>query len=411
MGAPEPSSVISIFGDRLRPTTAKGTSRRHRKSSHGGGNASQLAEQKKVSKRRKTRSLLRRTWSLPLGLVLAFVSLYAINPTESNIIHHFIFLSYKLEGDGGGRAQYGKGPWDLALVCFYTLVLTFVREFVIHELLRPLARYHGLRSRAKQARFTEQMYVALYTAFAGPFGMYCMKRSPVWYFDTRAMYEFFPHRTHDAGLKFYYLFQAAFWTQQALVMVLGQEKRRKDFRELVCHHVVTIALIALSYRFHFVYMGIAVYVTHDISDFFLAVSKSLNYIQSPLQGPSFGLCTIIWAYLRHYINLRILYSILTEFRTVGPYELSWEAEQYKCLLSNVVAFVLLAALQALNIFWLYCLLRSGYRFVFKGIAKDDRSEDEEPEVDASDKVEAVNLFSGDVAGTTDSVNAKKRNVT
>jgi acyl-CoA-dependent ceramide synthase len=32
-----------------------------------------------------------------------------------------------------------------------------------------------------------------------------------------------------------------------------------------------LALIGLSYRFHFTYMGIAVYITHDISDFFLAV--------------------------------------------------------------------------------------------------------------------------------------------
>ena len=37
---------------------------------------------------------------------------------------------------------------------------------------------------------------------------------------------------------------------------------------------LSLALIALSYRFHFTYMGLAVYVTHDISDFFLAVSCS-----------------------------------------------------------------------------------------------------------------------------------------
>lgn len=56
------------------------------------------------------------------------------------------------------------------------------------------------------------------------------------------------------------------------VMMLGLEKPRKDFRELVAHHIVTLALIGLSYRFHFTYIGIAVYITHDVSDFFLAVS-------------------------------------------------------------------------------------------------------------------------------------------
>ena len=99
-----------------------------------------------------------------------------------------------------------------------------------------------------------------------------MYQTPVWYFNTRGMYELFPHKTHEAIFKFYYLFQAAYWAQQAIVMLLGVEKRRKDFKELVVHHIVTLSLISLSYRFHFTYMGIAIYLTHDISDCFLAVS-------------------------------------------------------------------------------------------------------------------------------------------
>ena len=63
-------------------------------------------------------------------------------------------------------------------------------------------------------------------------------------------------------------------------MLLGVEKRRKDFKELVVHHIVTLSLISLSYRFHFTYMGIAIYLTHDISDFFLAVSWLSLYIPS-----------------------------------------------------------------------------------------------------------------------------------
>jgi hypothetical protein len=33
------------------------------------------------------------------------------------------------------------------------------------------------------------------------------------------------------------LFEAAYWAQQAIVMLLGMEKPRKDFMELVTHHV------------------------------------------------------------------------------------------------------------------------------------------------------------------------------
>jgi very-long-chain ceramide synthase len=222
---------------------------------------------------------MKHTWRLPLCLLLAFLLLYAINPTESNIIHHFIFLSYKLSPETGAEPlHYGKGPWDLAFIFFYTILLSFTREFIMQELLLPLALHYNLKSRSKQARFMEQMYTAIYFAILGPAGIYVMSRTPVWYFNTRGMYESFPHKTHEAEFKFYYLFQAAYWLQQALVLVLGMEKPRKDFKELVGHHIVTVALIALSYRFHFTYMGIAVYLTHDISDFFLAVSWSVLFV-------------------------------------------------------------------------------------------------------------------------------------
>jgi acyl-CoA-dependent ceramide synthase len=96
-----------------------------------------------------------------------------------------------------------------------------------------------------------------------------------------------------------------------------------------------------------------------------------------MQGPYFGICIGVWSYLRHYQNLRIIFSLFTEFKTVGPYELNWQTQQYKGWLSNVIIFGLLAALQALNLFWLFCLLRCAYRLVVYRIAKDDRSEAEE----------------------------------
>lgn len=82
----------------------------------------------------------------------------------------------------------------------------------------------------------------------------------------------------------------------------------------------------------------------------------------------------IWGYLRHYLNLRIIWSLFTEFRTVGPYELNWETEQYKCDLSFVITLVLLSSLQALNLFWWFFIVRIAYRFVVYQTADDDRSE-------------------------------------
>ncbi|UKZ51143.1 hypothetical protein TrVGV298_004899 [Trichoderma virens] len=370
------------------------------------GSSSRLSTDRK--KRRKARSLLRRfarfsvrnTWAIPLMLLITFAAAYAVNPTESNPVSHFIFLSYqqpnpKAHLDPTLPVHYGKGLWDVAFVSFYTVVLSFTRELMMQELLIPLGRFNGIKSKGKQQRFAEQMYTAIYFSFMGPAGLYVMSRSPVWYFNTAGMYEEFPHRSHEACFKFYYLFQAAYWAQQGIVMLLGFEKPRKDYKELVAHHVVTLALIGLSYRFHFTHMGVAVYITHDVSDVFLALSKSLHYIDSPLVVPVYVSNIIVWCYLRHYINLRILYSVLTEFRTVGPYELNWETQQYKCWISNIITFALLASLQALNLFWLYCLLRSMYKFVVYRIKKDDRSESSGPEDNQEAEAEPLLEGTGD----------------
>lgn len=242
---------------------------------------------KPFSKRRKARTLfqqwkryaLKHTWVTPLALIGVFLALFAVNPTQSNPIYNFLFLSYRIEPAPDAApdeyVQYGKGLWDIAFLAFYTIVLSFTREFIMQKFLRPLARKSGLKSRAKQSRFMEQMYTAIYFGVSGPWGLYVMSRTEVWYFNTRGMYENYPHYTHDAVFKFYYLFQGAYWLQQAIVLVLGLEEPRKDYNELVAHHVVTLSLIGLSYRFHFTYMGLAVFITHDISDFFLAVSAAI----------------------------------------------------------------------------------------------------------------------------------------
>lgn len=219
---------------------------------------------------------LRHTWINPLIVCAIFLSLYLYNPTPNNPVRAFLFLSYPLPRTPGADEsvplQYGKGAKDFAFVAFYTIFFSFTREFLMQRLIRPIGIRAGIRSRAKLSRFMEQGYTAIYFAIFGPLGLWVMSRTPVWYFDTTGMYEEFPHKTHEAAFKAYYLLQASYWAQQMVVLVLLLEKPRKDFKELVAHHVITLTLIWLSYRFHFTYMGLAVYITHDISDFFLAVS-------------------------------------------------------------------------------------------------------------------------------------------
>ncbi|KAF5095793.1 hypothetical protein D0Z03_001753 [Geotrichum reessii] len=325
----------------------------------------------------------RNSWFNPLILLILFASLYfGIDALgfQVNPLKPFFTLSYRIEPAAlGDPVYYGKGKKDFCFVLMAMLFFTFFREFWMQVILRPLAIKVGIQKKGKISRFMEQTYSIVYYGMSGPFGLYIMYHTPIWYFNTTAFYVDFPHREHIAIFKLFYLLQAAFWAQQSVVLSLMLEKPRKDFYELVFHHIVTMALIFLSYRFHFTWIGLAVYITMDVSDFFLAISKTLNYLDSMFTGPFFLFFMSVWIYTRHYLNLCILYSILTEFRTVGPYELNWETQQYKCWISQIITFLLLLALQLVNAYWLFLIVRIAYRFVFSGVQKDERSDDEEEE--------------------------------
>ena len=105
----------------------------------------------------------------------------------------------------------------------------------------------------------------------------------------------------------------------------------------------------------------------------------------------------VWGYLRHFINIKILYSILTSFRTVGPFELNWETQQYKCWISQYITFALLASLQAVNLFWWFFICRIAYRFIVYKDADDDRSEYEPSEGEEAERKEEIKRANGDAA--------------
>lgn len=88
---------------------------------------------------------------------------------------------------------------------------------------------------------------------------------------------------------------------------------------------------------------------------------------------------VIWIYLRHYLNLSILYAVLTKFATVGPFILRWDTQQYKCWISQWITFSLLGCLQAINLFWLFFILRIAYNITVRHETADDVRSDEEGE--------------------------------
>ncbi|KAK4705196.1 hypothetical protein P7C70_g1009, partial [Phenoliferia sp. Uapishka_3] len=95
-----------------------------------------------------------------LKLIVTTVALWAAleyNPfILSNPLSHALFISHPLPPlpSDEGITRYGKGFLDIAFLAFYIVVWSFIRQGVTEYILRPLAKWAGLKSDAKQVRAT-----------------------------------------------------------------------------------------------------------------------------------------------------------------------------------------------------------------------------------------------------------------
>ncbi|KZP13898.1 hypothetical protein FIBSPDRAFT_936101 [Athelia psychrophila] len=184
-----------------------------------------------------------------------------------------MFISHHIPTSPASGPRYAKGYLDLLFLAYYVVFFSFVRQVATVTIFRRIGKYFGLRKRAKLDRYGEQGYAMVYYGLMGLWGVRIMSQHPTWWFKTEYYWINYPHWDMQPELKCYYLMQASHWIQELLVLVMGLEKPRKDYAELVAHHIVTIWLIGWSYLANMTLIGNAVYLSMDLPDSFLAVRK------------------------------------------------------------------------------------------------------------------------------------------
>ncbi|KAG8734160.1 hypothetical protein FRC10_011927 [Ceratobasidium sp. 414] len=299
-----------------------------------------------------------------------------------------LFISYYLPDSDPSDPRFSKGWLDLAFVAYYVVVFAFVRQSITIHIIRPVAKSLGVNRESKLDRFAEQGYAVLYFGCFGSLGLYVMSQLPTWWFRTEHFWLEYPQWRMTGLMKSYYLLQGAYWAQQLLVMALGLEKPRKDFVELVIHHLVTIYLISVSYVVNLTWIGNAVFITMDVSDMFFALSKIFNYLNmNKTKFVAFGWFTIVWSYARHWLNLIMLYSVWFEFDLIPEkyMKLDTNIHAYMPWWAKYQVFLPMFLLQLVNLFWYFLIWRILIRAIFApDKLDDDRSDDED---DRSDKVD------------------------
>lgn len=322
-------------------------------------------------------------------IILGYVNWRIFTPNVPNPFEPFLFISHQIPVDQvlasdpslGLRndvIRYQKGYKDILFLMFYIIVFSFIRQFTTIYFFKPFAAWWGITNDRKRERFMEQGYAFLYWGSAGALGVYVMSFQDSWWYELEHLWIKYPHWMMRSELKLYYTLQFSYWMQQALVMLLRLEAPRKDYYELITHHLVTLWLIGWSYLVNLTMIGTTVFVCMDIPDTFLAMAKGFNYLDlNTLATSIFATLMFIWTYFRIYLSALTLYSVWYQFDLVPAYARTWEPSKGVWLIywMKYQTFAPLFILLLLNIFWYVLMWRVMFR-ALKGNPSDVREEGE-----------------------------------
>ncbi|KAL8558888.1 hypothetical protein ACOMHN_054319 [Nucella lapillus] len=226
-------------------------------------------------------------------------------------------------------------------------------------------------------KFKECGWHLLFYTFTFTFGMWALWDKS-WLVVTVNCWINWPKQHIDSDIYVFYLMELAFYWSLLFAIFFSKDYQKKDKKEMVLHHLVTIALIYFSWACNFVRVGTLVLVVHDVADPWMAIAKMAKYGKhQTICETFFAIFIVVWIVSRCFIYpIWVLNASAVEIHDyVTTFPAYWFFNG------------LLLVLQVLHLMWTYLILRVAYqKFQTGSLQKDERSESED-EMDLSSSEE------------------------
>jgi hypothetical protein len=179
-------------------------------------------------------------------------------------------------------------------------------------------------------------YKMLFSISSACLGVYVLCREK-WVFRCD-MYRI-PLDSIPLRFRVYYIYEICFYLNE--MTTVFTDPRRKDFVQLVIHHIVTLLLLHLSFSREFIKYGMLILALHDISHPVLEFSKIENNLGCEVAAETgFFVFMTLFAVTRLVILPRyLIWTSIRDLARTGPRA------------SGVTISVLLVMLQIMHIIW------------------------------------------------------------
>jgi hypothetical protein len=192
------------------------------------------------------------------------------------------------------------------------------------------------------------------------------------YTNTKKCWEDYPDPQLSFSFRLWFFLQLGYYWSCFFFQRFNFEVRRKDYNQMLIHHVFAIILLTGSYALGYSYIGGVILFLNDFNDWILNVGKIFLYIRKKyIADILFPVFILSWGYNRIYLGLgKVLYSCFFEARQVNP------------TISPVSFYTFsagLVTLYFLNCWWFYVMCKMGVRVMLKqNVLFDSREADKAP---------------------------------
>ncbi|KAJ6662913.1 hypothetical protein lerEdw1_011117 [Lerista edwardsae] len=261
-------------------------------------------------------------------------------------------------------------------------------NWTVHSVEKWFRRRRNLAIPTVHKKFQEVCWRLSFYLFSSIAGFIFLYDKP-WFHDIWEVWVNYPFQSVLPSQYWYYMMEMSFYW--SLLITLGLDTKRKDFKAQILHHFAALALMFFSWSANYIRIGTLVMIVHDTADVWLEAAKLFKYAN---WERTCNVLFLIFAIV-FFITRIILFPFWILRATV------YYVTFYTTTLIPAYFFFngMLLILQVLHLYWGYLIFKVLKKFLFIKVLripipawakldkdknlKDVRSEDEEEEESSS----------------------------